>query len=54
VAAPDDSLAGVLVDGDYVGLKSNPEYGINLSMKGIRALEQFRFDVAVPGLLHAP
>jgi hypothetical protein len=35
---------GVLVDRDYEGLKSAPEYGINLSGKGITALEKFSFD----------
>jgi hypothetical protein len=37
---------GVFVDRDYQGLKSAPEYGINLSKKGIKVLEQFRFDDA--------
>jgi hypothetical protein len=35
---------GVLVSRDYEGLKSPPEYGINLSKKGIGALEKFDFN----------
>lgn len=44
------ALKGVLVDKDYIGLKSIPEYGINLSAKGIRALEPFRFHTALEGI----
>lgn len=40
---PEDTLNGVLVDRDYEGLRSRPEYGINLSKKGIGALDPFRF-----------
>lgn len=38
---------GVFVDRDYEGLKSAPEYGVNLSRKGIKTLEPFRFSEAV-------
>ncbi len=34
---------GILVDREYSGLKSAPEYGINISNKGLKALEPFRF-----------
>ena len=34
---------GVFVDRKYEGLKSRPEYGINISKKGMPALEAFRF-----------
>jgi hypothetical protein len=43
---PGDDLQGVLVIREYEGLKSPPEYGINLSRKGIKALNAFRFDSA--------
>jgi hypothetical protein len=40
---------GVLVDRDYAGEGqiSPPEYGINVSKKGLKALEQFRFTDAL-------
>jgi hypothetical protein len=41
---------GVFVDRDFPGRKSPPEYGINLSRKGIKALEPFRFDAAVESI----
>lgn len=41
---PCPELKGILVDRNYPGLKSKPEYGINLSLKGIRALDGFRFE----------
>ncbi len=40
----------VLVDRDYADGRSAPEYGINLSQKGIKALEAFRFAAAMPGI----
>jgi len=43
---PDSDLAGVLVDRDYEGLKSKPEYGVNLSNKGMPVLERFRLGSA--------
>jgi hypothetical protein len=45
---------GVFVDRNYEGegLTSAPEYGLNLSKKGIKALEPFRFSAALDSLLH--
>jgi hypothetical protein len=37
----------IFVDHDYEGLKSKPEYGINISAKGKKALEPFRFETQV-------
>jgi hypothetical protein len=37
----------VFVDRNYDGLKSDPEYGINLSKRSIEALRPFRFNDAV-------
>jgi hypothetical protein len=42
---------GVFVDRDYERLASAPEYGLNLSKKGIKALERFRFGAALDNLL---
>jgi hypothetical protein len=35
----------LFVDRDFEGLKSSPEFGINISRKGIKELEPFRFNV---------
>ena len=35
---------GLLVERDYVGLKSKPEWGLNLSPRNIPLLERYRFD----------
>lgn len=48
---PGDELRTVLVTREYEGLKSPPEYGINLSKKGIAALAGFRFDAVCARLL---
>ena len=40
----------LLVDHDYEGLKSAPEYGINVSQKNAAELEGFRFETTVHGL----
>lgn len=37
----------LLVDRDYEGRQSQPEYGVNLSKKNMGALEQYRFETAV-------
>lgn len=37
----------LFVDHDYEGLKSKPEYGINISAKGKKVLEPFRFEMQV-------
>ena len=37
----------LLVDHDYAGLKSVPEYGINLSRRNLVILQQFAFDKIV-------
>ena len=44
--SPDELFA----DRDYEALRSPPEYGINLSKKGIKALEPFRFDQTLEGI----
>jgi hypothetical protein len=45
-----NDIDAVFVDRKYDGLKSKPEYGINLSKKGIKTLERFRFDHALGGI----
>lgn len=43
---------GVLVDREYgEGLRSKPEYGINLSRKGIAALEKYRLGATFDNIL---
>lgn len=37
----------LLVDHDYKGLKSPPEYGLNVSKKNMPLLEQYRFEQTV-------
>ncbi len=37
----------LLVDRDYEGLKSRPEWGINLSRRNLGLLEQYGFDRAI-------
>ncbi|NMG32061.1 DUF4365 domain-containing protein [Aromatoleum evansii] len=37
----------LFVSRDYEGLKSKPEWGLNLSQKNMAALEPFRFDESV-------
>jgi hypothetical protein len=44
---------GVFVDRQYDRLKSAPEFGINLSNKGIASLEKFRFTTAIEGIFGA-
>jgi hypothetical protein len=34
----------LLVDRDYIGLKSKPEYGVNLSRRNQQLLDQYGFD----------
>lgn len=41
----------LLCDKDYEGLKSKPEYGLNLSRKNIYLLESFRFETALKLLM---
>ena len=41
---------GTFVSRDYDGLKSKPEWGLNLSTKNISALEEFAFHQAIRGL----
>jgi hypothetical protein len=45
-ATPDE----LFVDRDYDGLKSQPEYGLNLSRRRLAELLPFRFDVIAPKL----
>ena len=40
----------LLVSRDYEGLKSKPEWGLNLSQKNMAVLEQYRFDQIVSQL----
>jgi hypothetical protein len=42
-ATPD----AMLVDRDYEGLKSAPEYGISLTKRNMALLEQYEFDRAI-------
>lgn len=37
----------LLVDREYEGLKSEPEYGVNLSRKNMELLDQYRFEAAM-------
>ena len=47
----DSPLAGILVGRDYPGLKSKPEWGINLSQMSLPVLqERFRFDLQISRL----
>ena len=41
----------LLVDRNYEGLKSPPEYGLNLSVKNMPILEQYEFDKQIQSLL---
>lgn len=43
--------SGIFVSRDYEGLKSKPEWGINVSQKNMSALEAFRFEVTVASLI---
>lgn len=40
----------LLVGRDYEGLKSKPEWGLNVSQKNMAALERYRFDQIVDSL----
>ncbi len=40
----------LLVDHDYEGLKSYPEYGVNVSKKNMPALQHYRFEKTVHGM----
>jgi hypothetical protein len=42
----------VFVERTYEGLKSKPEWGINISKKNMPVLEKFRFETIVEGLLN--
>lgn len=44
----------LLRDRDYEGLKSHPEWGINLSKKNRPLLEKYRFDTTIETLSHKP
>lgn len=41
----------LFVSSDFEGLKSKPEWGLNLSQKNMFALERYRFDEVVSGLM---
>jgi hypothetical protein len=41
----------VFSEKDYVGLKSKPEWGLNISKKHIPILEKYRFESTVQGLI---
>jgi len=41
----------LLCDKDYVGLRSKPEYGLNISRKNIVLLEKWQFDDMVVSLM---
>ena len=40
----------LLVDRDYVGKKSNPEWGLNISNRNMGILERFSFQNMIPRL----
>jgi hypothetical protein len=40
----------LLVSRDYEGLKSKPEWGLNVSQKNMAALEQYRFEEVISHL----
>lgn len=40
----------VLVDRDYEGLKSPPEWGISLSQRNLPLIDQYAFDEVIKGL----
>lgn len=46
-AAAWESCNGLLCDKDYIGLKSKPEYGVNLSRKNRPLLQQYKFEDVV-------
>jgi hypothetical protein len=41
----------LFVSRDYEGLKSKPEWGLNLSQKNLDTLKKYRFDEIVSGLM---
>ena len=43
----------VFVDRTYDGLKSKPEWGINISGKNMPAIEQFSFETTIERISHA-
>ncbi|MEN6495356.1 MAG: hypothetical protein ABFD16_13835 [Thermoguttaceae bacterium] len=43
--------ASIFVSRDYEGLKSKPEWGLNVSKRNMAALEPFRFEVVVAKLI---
>ncbi|WP_202898652.1 hypothetical protein [Actibacterium atlanticum] len=44
--------SGIFVSRDYVAAKSQPEYGLQLSRKGLCELEPYRFDAMIATLFH--
>ena len=42
-----NSPNALLVDRDYEGLKSKPEYGLNISQRNLSWLERYRFEQTV-------
>ena len=42
----------LLCDKDYDGLKSKPEYGLNLSEKNMPLLEPYKFEIALKSFLY--
>ena len=45
------SCNDLLCDKDYIGLKSKPEYGVNLSKKNISLLQQYKFEDVVMSMI---
>jgi hypothetical protein len=43
---------GLFVERNYEGLKSKPEWGLNVSKKNMRMLEEYAFETTVNRLLH--
>jgi len=42
--------SGLFTDKDYVGLKSKPEYGLNLSLKNMPLLQPYQIESVVAGI----
>jgi hypothetical protein len=42
---------GMFVNHDYEGLKSKPEWGLNISKKNMPLLEPYRFEKIVEGMI---
>lgn len=49
-----NSPDGIFVSRDYPGLKSPPEWGLNISKKNMSALKRYRFHLALQSLRNTP